>query len=81
MEQGIEFLIGDILLVYTGWMDAWASLSSEEQEALAKREVRHCVGVEQGIDTIRWHWERGFAAVGSDAYVALLAGTDGQNGV
>ncbi|KAL1411744.1 hypothetical protein Q8F55_002710 [Vanrija albida] len=65
--QGVEFRRGDILLIYTGWNEAYAALSDEEKKGLAFRKVNACIGVQTGEEAMRWHWDRGFAAVASDA--------------
>lgn len=65
--QGVEFRPGDILLVYTGWNEAYARLSDEDKKGLAFRKVNACIGVQTGEEAMRWHWEKGFAAVASDA--------------
>ena len=57
---------GDILLVRTGWTEAFEALSDEERAALPKRESRGSSGVDDGEDSMRWHWEKGIAAVASD---------------
>ncbi|TXT13167.1 hypothetical protein VHUM_01568 [Vanrija humicola] len=64
--QGIEFRTGDILLVHTGWTKAWYALDEAGREAMPLRSHRACTGVAQGEDMLRWHWERGIAAVASD---------------
>ncbi|TXT07523.1 hypothetical protein VHUM_03243 [Vanrija humicola] len=67
VAQGVEFRPGDILLVYTGWNEAYARLSDEDKKGLAFRKVNACIGVQTGEEAMRWHWDKGFAAVASDA--------------
>ncbi|WOO85087.1 uncharacterized protein LOC62_06G008586 [Vanrija pseudolonga] len=64
--QGVEFRTGDILLVNTGWTKAWYALDEAGREAMPLRSHRACTGVAQGEEMLRWHWERGIAAVASD---------------
>lgn len=65
-EKGLQFRQGDILLIRTGWTAAYHQLTEEEKEALGGRDDRASCGVEATEETIRWHWEQGFAAVASD---------------
>lgn len=63
--QGTEFAIGDILVVRTGLTEELKKLSQEEHDAMIKA-AKGWVGVNQGEDILRWHWENGFAAVATD---------------
>ncbi|KAJ5820370.1 hypothetical protein N7474_005961 [Penicillium riverlandense] len=65
-EQGVTFRQGDILLIRTGWTAAYYRLSEEEKECLGGRDDRASIGLESTEDSIRWHWDNGFAAVASD---------------
>ncbi|PYI30071.1 putative cyclase [Aspergillus indologenus CBS 114.80] len=65
-EQKVTFRRGDVLLIRTGWTAAYTQLSHEEKEQLGGRDDRASCGVEATEEAIRWHWERGFAAVASD---------------
>ncbi|KAJ5100570.1 hypothetical protein N7456_006622 [Penicillium angulare] len=65
-EQGVTFSQGDVLLIRTGWTAAYHQLSEEEKENLGGRDDRASCGVEATEESIRWHWEQGFAAVASD---------------
>ena len=42
-------------------------LTPDQRAALPHREVRSSCGVEATEASIRWHWDRAFAAVASDA--------------
>ncbi|CAG8264502.1 unnamed protein product [Penicillium salamii] len=66
VEQGVTFRRGDILLIRTGWTAAYHLLTDEEKERLGGRDDRASVGVETTEESLRWHWEQGFAAVASD---------------
>ncbi|WVQ82262.1 hypothetical protein IAT38_004390 [Cryptococcus sp. DSM 104549] len=65
-EQGTEILPGDILIVRTGYTEAVIDMSLDERDRLRKREVNASCGVAQGEETLKWHWEKGIAAVASD---------------
>ena len=65
-ERNISFRKGDVLLIRTGWLDQYRNLSTEEQDKLGGREDRASCGVEATEESIRWHWQQGFAAVASD---------------
>ncbi|PCG96152.1 Putative cyclase [Penicillium occitanis (nom. inval.)] len=65
-EEGVTFRKGDVLLIRTGWTDAYYKLSEEEKDKLGGRDDRASIGVEATEECIRWHWEHEFAAVASD---------------
>ena len=65
-DHGIEFVPGDILLVRTGFTEAFDALSPEEKESWSTVPEQGWIGVETTVDSIRWHWENGFAAVAAD---------------
>ncbi|GFZ45961.1 hypothetical protein JCM24511_03694 [Saitozyma sp. JCM 24511] len=65
-DAGVEFQPGDVLLVRTGWTEAYLALSLEERRKLPERKVRASCGVAQTEDVLRWHWDNGIAAVASD---------------
>jgi hypothetical protein len=64
-DEGVAFQPGDICVVRTGWTEAFLSLSDEQREA-KRRSWKGTVGVDQGEEVLRWHWESGIAAVVSD---------------
>ncbi|GAA87142.1 hypothetical protein AKAW_05256 [Aspergillus luchuensis IFO 4308] len=65
-EQQVTFRPGDVLVIRTGWTDAYSKLTDEEKRHLGGRDDRASCGVEATEAAIRWHWENGFAAVASD---------------
>jgi hypothetical protein len=65
-DAGVKFQPGDVLLVRTGWTEAYLALSPEERRKLPERKVRASCGVSQTEDVLRWHWDNGIAAVASD---------------
>jgi hypothetical protein len=68
-EAGIEFQPGDILLVRIGWTEAFEGLSRKERDEIPYREVRGFGGVDASEESMRWHWDKGIAAVVTDGYV------------
>lgn len=75
-QQGVELRAGDILLLHTGWIDAYEQLSSEEREALAAEGRPGCPGL-YGEDVPAFLWDSRIAAVASDN-PSLEAGRRGQ---
>jgi hypothetical protein len=65
-DVGIKFQRGDILIVHTGFIEAYLQNTRKEQESLVAREVRGWCGVEASPEVMRWHWDNGFAAVATD---------------
>ena len=65
--QGVEFRAGDILLIRTAFIIWFESLSPEEREAAGKK--ANWSGVKGCEETVRWIWDKHFAAVGGDAAV------------
>ncbi|KAA8916725.1 hypothetical protein TRICI_001121 [Trichomonascus ciferrii] len=60
-EQGVEFKEGDILIVRSG-LTKWY----KESANVAKFDEGKFVGIEGGIDSARWFWNKRFAAVAGD---------------
>jgi hypothetical protein len=65
--EGITFHPGDILLVRTGFTEVFLDLGKKGQEGLLDREKREWGGVEASVEVLKWHWDRGIAAVASDS--------------
>lgn len=64
-KQGVEFKLGDVLIIRTGFTEALGAMSAEEQgKALGTH--RTC-GVEGTVDMAKWVWNQHFAAVAGDA--------------
>jgi len=67
-SQNLQFQTGDILLVRTGWIQYYLSLTQDERNDLARTDrPPQVVGLAQGEDTLRFLWDNHFAAVASDA--------------
>lgn len=64
--QRVEFQVGDILVVRSGWIAWYLTLDQAAREAVATPPFA-AIGVAQGDDTLRFLWDTGFAAVVGDA--------------
>ncbi|KAF2267886.1 hypothetical protein CC78DRAFT_530323 [Lojkania enalia] len=63
--QGVEIRFGDILIIRTGFMDAFNSSSNEELKQLASVLPPPFTGVEQSEEMLEWIWDN-FSAVAGD---------------
>jgi hypothetical protein len=63
--QGVQFKPGDILIVRSGLIEWYLSLSQEERVTFSKMPHIAC-GVAQGRKTLRFLWDNHFAAVAGD---------------
>jgi len=67
-SQGTKFQVGDILIIRTGWIQYYLSLSQEQRNELARTDKSPTVvGLAQGEESLRFIWDNHFAAVASDA--------------
>lgn len=57
---------GSVLLVRTGWMEAYQQLPLEKQRAMAPREVMRAIGVDSSRAMVEWLWDSRIAAIGCD---------------
>ena len=66
--QGVEFQYGDILIVRSGWLDAYHRMSAADREALGhvKGYAHEFVGVEQTEGMLDFLHDHYFSAVGGD---------------
>jgi kynurenine formamidase len=60
--QGNDIQPGDILLVRTGWQEAFEAVPMEERLKIRNQST----GIKRGTDMLRWHWDKKVAAVASD---------------
>ncbi|ORY16024.1 putative cyclase-domain-containing protein [Clohesyomyces aquaticus] len=65
-ETGVKTREGDLLLLRTGFTEAYQKLDTQERRDLAKRPPQF-MGVESSKEVLQWIWESGFVAVASDA--------------
>ncbi len=61
-EFGAELKPGTIVLVRTGWMQAYLKTSIEERGAARRKSI----GVERSTELVEWLWDNRAAAIGSD---------------
>lgn len=65
--QGTQVTPGSILLVRTGWMEAYEKLPSEEKRALAPFDKIQSIGVEPSRKMAAWLWDHRVAAIATDS--------------
>jgi hypothetical protein len=65
-EQGVAFQTGDILLLYTGWIEWYGALSYEQRFKLAHQGPLEACGLPQCEASLRFLWDNHFAAIASD---------------
>lgn len=63
-SQGTELRPGDILIIRTGWT-AWYNAASEADRRTGTTGDKH-IGLEGNEGTVKWLWNKHFAAVASD---------------
>jgi kynurenine formamidase len=63
-EYGVELKPGTILLVRTGWMQAYLKTTLEQRRLDAPK--RRSIGVERSTELVEWLWDNRIAAIGSD---------------
>ncbi|TLS20825.1 uncharacterized protein PpBr36_10689 [Pyricularia pennisetigena] len=61
--QGVEFRPGDVLLVRTGVTEVWEAPSQDDFAKVMRGTISGLHGAEE---TVRWLWDRRFAAVACD---------------
>ena len=57
---------GSILLVRTGWVESYESLSADEKQAYAPMDKMQATGIEASREMVAWLWDRRVAAIGTD---------------
>lgn len=78
-EEGVTPRVGDILFVRVGFTTVYNTLDAEGRRNLAARPKPNFLGVESTVDTLRWIWESGFAAVAGDAPSFEQAPIEGEH--
>jgi kynurenine formamidase len=61
---------GSVLLVRTGWMEAYEASSDAEKKAMAPMDKLKSVGVEPSRALVEWLWNSRVAAIGTDTPAA-----------
>jgi len=65
--QGTTLAPGSILLVRTGWMEAYEKCTAEEKRALAPMESIQSIGIEPSRRIAAWLWDHRVAAIATDS--------------
>jgi kynurenine formamidase len=64
--QGTTLKPGTIVLVRTGWMESYESLSAGEKRAIAPMDKLSSMGIEASREMAAWLWNNRVAAIGTD---------------
>jgi len=64
--QGGELKPGSILLVRTGWMQAYLAASEQERREMAPINKLKACGVDDSREMVAWLWDNCVAAIGTD---------------
>jgi kynurenine formamidase len=68
--QGSELKRGTIVLVRTGWMQAYYNASPEVRQSLGSLTAAKGCGLDGGLPIAEWLWDNRVAALGTDAFAA-----------
>lgn len=68
--QNTKLEPGSVLLVRTGWMEAYEASSDAEKKAMAPMDKLKSVGVEPSRELVEWLWNNRVAAIGTDTPAA-----------
>lgn len=63
-QQGNIIEQGDVLIVRTGWTEAFSALTPEERD---QWRLQPDSGIERSEEMLKWHWDLGVAAVAGDS--------------
>jgi kynurenine formamidase len=64
--QGTAMAPGSVLLIRTGWLDAYERCSAERKAAMVSFDNVTSVGLEPSRETVAWLWDHRVAAVAAD---------------
>ncbi len=64
--QGATLKPGTILLVRTGWMEAYEQCTAEEKRAMAPFDKLKSIGIEPSRELVAWLWNQRVAAIATD---------------
>jgi len=64
--QGTVLKPGSIVLIRTGWMQAYVKATPDEKAAMASLEGLKACGIESSSALMEWFWDNRVAAVGTD---------------
>ena len=65
-HQGTTVQPGSVLLVRTGWMEAYAALTAEGKAAVAPIQNLKSIGIEASREMVAWLWANRVAAIATD---------------
>jgi kynurenine formamidase len=65
--QGTTLKPGSVLLVRTGWMEAYERCTPEQKQAMAPFEKLKSIGVDPSRDLVAWLWDNRVAAIATDS--------------
>jgi kynurenine formamidase len=65
-DQGTTLQPGSVLLVRTGWMEAYAALTPEGKADIAPIPNLHSIGIEASREMVAWLWDNRVAAIATD---------------
>ncbi|PWU12646.1 MAG: hypothetical protein C5B51_00260 [Terriglobia bacterium] len=65
--QHTELKPGTILLIRTGWMEAYEACDAEKKRAMAPMENIRAIGVEASREMAAWLWNNRIAAIATDS--------------
>jgi kynurenine formamidase len=57
---------GSILLIHTGWMEAYEKCTPEEKRAMAPPDKLKAIGIQASREMVAWLWNNRVAAIGTD---------------
>jgi kynurenine formamidase len=66
--QGSELKPGNIVLVRTGWMQAYLNAPQSVKQSMGALENVRACGLENSRDMVAWLWDNRVAAIGSDTF-------------
>ena len=82
-EQNVEFQPGDIMLLRTGWMQWYLSITPEEREAAHARDAAaggmECPGIDNDQETAAWLWNNQFSLLFADNQAVEALRTEGSD--
>ena len=61
------------MIVRTGFTEAFEALSKDEKDGYKDKEGRGSCGLSPDEQVLKWHWEKGIAAVMTDTWVLPLS--------
>jgi kynurenine formamidase len=64
--QGVELQPGDVVLVRSGWLGWYQSLTAEQRAEVGTSQTMSCIGLEARPEMAEWLWDNGVAAIACD---------------